>query len=170
MEWLRQDIDILHLKEIPIDRIHDIHGRLIQIYDIQSEEYLAGLSDDMFFLFTVDMHAIDIDHNPFPIDVVMLFCCLAFLFYDILEILIREFLVERLENIESEEGESAFIKHEVVCVFGIFPGFVGYLSQILVEDILQNLFAWANLVDTETRVRLWKMLVSYIKQNRWFTK
>ena len=34
MEWLRENIDVLCLKEISIDGIDDVHGFLIQIYHI----------------------------------------------------------------------------------------------------------------------------------------
>ena len=166
VERLRQDVDILRFQEIPVDGVDDVHRLLIQIHDIQSEEYFAGLPYDMFLLFAVDMHAIDIDHDPFSVHVVMLLRRLAFLFYDILEILIGEFFSERLENIEPEKGEPAFIQHEVMGIFGIFSGFVGYLHEILMKNVLQNLILFADFVDTETRVRFGKMFVSDVEQKQ----
>ena len=90
----------------------------------------------MLLLFAADMHAIDVDHDPFPIHVIMLLGGLASLFYDLLEIVIGEFLFEGLEDIESEKRESALVQHEIMRVFGIFPRFIGYLDQILMEHVL----------------------------------
>ena len=169
MEWLGKNVDILHLQEISINGIDGIHCFLIKIYNIQSEKYFAGFSDDMLLLLAIDMDVIDVDHNPFPIYVIMFLRRLALFLYDILEILKGEFFFKFLKYIESEKWEPAFVEHEVMGVFGIFPWFVCYLDQILMKHILQNLILFAYLVDTEARMRFRQMLISYIKQTDWIT-
>ena len=120
MERLRQDAYIFYIKEISVNGIDDIYGLFIEIYDIQSEEYFALFADDVFLFFAVDKDTIDVDHNPFAIDIMMFFCGLAFFFDDFFEIIIREFFVERLENIKPEKRKSAFIEHEIMAIFGVF--------------------------------------------------
>jgi len=120
----------------------------------------------MFFFLAIDMDAIDVDLDPFPIDIIMLFRSLAFLFDDILEILECEFFLELLEYIEPEKRESALVQHEVMGIFGILSGFISYLQEIFMKHVLENLLLFTDFVDTKARVRLGKMFVSYIKQNR----
>lgn len=73
----------------------------------------------MFFLLTIDMDIINVDHDLFSINIIMLFSRLRFLFYDGIEILDGEFFIKRLEDIKSEKGEPAFIKHEIMGIFRI---------------------------------------------------
>ena len=129
---LRQDAEIVLVKKIAVDGVDDVHRFLIEIDDIQSEKYLAGLSDDVLLLFAVDMNIVDIDHDPFPIDIVVFFGRFTFLFYDIFEILERELLVECLENIESEEAEPAFIQHEIMGIFWVLSWIIRDLDEVLV--------------------------------------
>lgn len=152
MERLRQERDIVDVQEIAVDGVDDIHRLLVEVDDIEPEKYFPRLSDDVFPLFAVYMDAIDIDHDPFAVDVVVFLGGLASVLYDVLEVLEREFLLERLEDVEPEEGEPAFVEHEIMRVFGIFPRFVGDLDEILVQHILENLLPLADLVDAEARM------------------
>ena len=124
----------------------------------------------MFFLLTIDMDIINVDHDFFSINIIMFFSRLRFLFYDGIEILDGEFFFKRLEDIKSEKGEPAFIQHEIVGVLWIFSWFISYLFKIFMQDILQNLILFTYFVDTKTRVWLGKMFVSDVKQNRLFMK
>lgn len=119
----------------------------------------------MFFLFSIDMNTINIDHHSFSINITMFFRRLALIFYDILEILKGKLFIKGLKNIKSKKRKSAFIEHKVVGVFGIFPGLIHYLDEIFMEDILQNLILFTDLVYTKTRMAFRKMLVPDMKQN-----
>lgn len=141
------------VEQISVDRIDDVHGFFIQIYNIQSEKYFAAFPHDMFFFFAIDMDTIDVNHNPFSIYIIVLFGGFTLFMHDILEVLERKFFVELLENIKSKKTKSAFIQHKIMMILGIFSRVVGYLDEILMKHILQNLFLLADLVHAETRMR-----------------
>lgn len=79
---MRENVDVVLIEKISIDGIDDIHGLFVEIDDIESEKYFSRFSDDMFFFLTIDMDAIDVDHNSFAIDIIMFLGGLAFVFYD----------------------------------------------------------------------------------------
>ncbi len=120
MERLRKDGDILDLEKIPVDGIEGIQRSLMEIDDIEPEKDLPCLTDGIFLLFAVDMHIIEVDHDSLAIDHMMPFRLLAFFIDDALEVVEREFLVGRQEDIEPEEWESALVEHEIVMIFRIF--------------------------------------------------
>lgn len=120
----------------------------------------------MFFLLTIDVDIINVDHYLFSINIIMFFSSLRFLFYDGVEILDGEFFVKRLEDVKSEKGEPAFIQHEIVGILRVFSGLISYLFKIFMQNILQYLILFTYFVDTKTRVWLGKMFVSDVKHGR----
>lgn len=121
VERLGEDVERLEVEEVSIDGIDGVDGALMQIDDVEPEKDLSGFSDDMLLLFAIDMDAIDIRHDPFPVHIMVLLSRLGFLFHDLLEVVDGEFLLERLEDIEPEKREPALIEHEIMLVFGILP-------------------------------------------------
>ena len=72
MEGLGKYVDIFEIKKIAIDRIDSIDSTFVEVDDIEPKKDFSSLTYDMFFFFAVDMDAIDICHDSFAADIVML--------------------------------------------------------------------------------------------------
>lgn len=83
MEWLGKNMYIVLIEKISIDRVDDVRRFFIEIDDIEPEEYFSGFTDDIFFLFSVDMDIVYIDHDSFTVDIIMFLGGFAFVLYDI---------------------------------------------------------------------------------------